>query len=60
VYYALPNRAWELNSWDKFLIPKPFSTVTFTWPPHVAPELSAVQQALDEAVQMARPRPTIS
>jgi len=64
VYYALPNRAWELRSWDKFLIPKPFSTVTFTWPPHVAPELDAVQRALDEAVQMARPgassRPTIS
>jgi len=64
VYYALPNRAWELNSWDKFLIPKPFSTVTFTWPPHVAPELGAVQRALDEAVQMAQiensSRPTIS
>jgi len=55
VYYALPNRAWELRSWDRFLIPKPFSTVTFTWPPHVAPELAAVQHALDQAVQMATP-----
>jgi lysophospholipid acyltransferase (LPLAT)-like uncharacterized protein len=55
VYYALPDRAWELRSWDKFLIPKPFSTVTFTWPRHVAPELAAVQQALDEAVEMASP-----
>jgi lysophospholipid acyltransferase (LPLAT)-like uncharacterized protein len=53
VYYALPNRAWELKSWDRFLIPKPFSTVTFTWPAHVFPELSAVQQALDTAVAMA-------
>lgn len=64
VYYALPNRAWELKSWDRFMIPKPFSTVTFTWPPHVAPALDAVQRALDEAVQMAKPdgppRPTIS
>lgn len=54
-YYALPNRGWEMKSWDRFLIPKPFSTVTFTWPQHVAPELSAVQQALDTAVQMAEP-----
>lgn len=53
VYYALPNRAWELKSWDKFLIPKPFSTVTFTWPAHVPPNLASVQQALDEAVAMA-------
>jgi lysophospholipid acyltransferase (LPLAT)-like uncharacterized protein len=64
VYYALPNRAWELKSWDKFLIPKPFSTVTFTWPSHVAPELAAVQGALDEAVEMSKPgytpHPTIS
>ena len=53
VYYALPNRAWQLRSWDRFLIPKPFSTVTFTWPPHVPPNLTAVQSALDTAVKMA-------
>ena len=53
VYHALPDRRWELNSWDRFMIPKPFSTVTFTWPAHVAPDLPAVQGALDEAVHMA-------
>jgi lysophospholipid acyltransferase (LPLAT)-like uncharacterized protein len=53
-YYALPNRRWELNSWDRFMIPKPFSTVTFTWPAHVPPNLTAVQQALDEAVRLAQ------
>jgi hypothetical protein len=52
-YYALPNRRWELNSWDRFIIPKPFSTVTFTWPPHAVPELECVQRTLDEAVRMA-------
>lgn len=51
-YYALPKRRWELNSWDRFIIPKPFSTVTFTWPPHVSPNLAALQHALDEAVHM--------
>lgn len=53
-YYALPNRRWELNSWDRFMIPKPFSTVTFTWPPHTDVDLPAVQHALDQAVDMAR------
>lgn len=51
-YYALPNRRWELNSWDRFMIPKPFSTVTFTWPAHAKPDFAAVQNALDEAVRM--------
>lgn len=54
-YYALPNRAWQLNSWDRFLIPKPFSTVTFSWPAHCAVDQAAVQSALDEAVRMATP-----
>ncbi len=52
-YHALPNRRWELNSWDRFIIPKPFSTVTFTWPAHVEPDLAAMQHALDEAVRMS-------
>jgi lysophospholipid acyltransferase (LPLAT)-like uncharacterized protein len=56
-YYALPNHRWELNSWDRFIIPMPFSTVTFTWPAHVPPDLAAVQNALDEAVRMAAPSP---
>ena len=54
VYYALPDRVWELKSWDRFMIPKPFATVTFTWPPHVSPEIGAVQAALDLAVAMSQ------
>ena len=54
-FHGHPSRAWQLNSWDRFLIPKPFSTVTFAWPQHVAPELTAVQHALDEAVRMSTP-----
>lgn len=52
-YHALPNRCWELNSWDRFIIPKPFSTIIFSWPEHAPPELAAVQHALDEAVRIA-------
>jgi lysophospholipid acyltransferase (LPLAT)-like uncharacterized protein len=56
-YYALPDRRWELKSWDRFMIPKPFSTVTFTWPEHVGPGLTAVQSALDQAVAMVSDPP---
>ena len=52
-YHAQPDRAWYLKSWDRFMIPKPFSTVTFGWPSHVRPELELVQKAMDEAVAMA-------
>ena len=52
-YHAQPDRAWYLKSWDRFMIPKPFSTVTFGWPAHVRPELELVQKAMDEAVAMA-------
>jgi len=55
-FYALPDRAWQLRSWDRFLIPKPFSRVVLTWPAHIpASEVTpeTVQAALDRAVQMA-------
>jgi lysophospholipid acyltransferase (LPLAT)-like uncharacterized protein len=55
-FYALPERAWELKSWDRFLIPKPFSRVVLSWPAHLpAGEVTtaAVQAALDRAVAMA-------
>jgi lysophospholipid acyltransferase (LPLAT)-like uncharacterized protein len=57
-FYALPEQAWELRSWDRFLIPKPFSRVVLAWPEHVpAAQVTAtsVQAALDRAVEMARP-----
>jgi lysophospholipid acyltransferase (LPLAT)-like uncharacterized protein len=55
--YAQPDRAWELRSWDRFLIPKPFSRVVFTWPAHiVAGEVTTetVQAGLDRSVAMAK------
>jgi len=57
-FYVLPERAWELQTWDRFLIPKPFSRVRVTWPaiiPAAEPEMqAAVQKALDESVALAR------
>ena len=55
-FYALPDRAWQLRSWDRFMIPKPFSRVVITWPAHVPAgqvTTATVQAALDRAVQMA-------
>jgi lysophospholipid acyltransferase (LPLAT)-like uncharacterized protein len=60
-----PQRAWRLNSWDKFMIPKPFSNVTI----HVSEPVHAgaistgddrveeirkvIQGRFDEAAKMA-------
>ena len=38
IFYAAPDRAWKLRSWDGFLIPKPFSTVVIAWQPPVPVE----------------------
>jgi len=55
-FHAVPQRRWELKSWDRFMIPKPFSKVVIAWPKHipagaVTPE--AVQAGLERAVEMA-------
>jgi lysophospholipid acyltransferase (LPLAT)-like uncharacterized protein len=58
-FYALPDRAWELKSWDRFMIPRPFSRVVLTWPAHVpAGEVTTatVQAALNRAVAIAERR----
>jgi lysophospholipid acyltransferase (LPLAT)-like uncharacterized protein len=56
-FYALPDRAWTLRTWDQFLIPKPFArvTVTFAQPASAnAPDLpAAIQSALDQSVTLA-------
>ncbi len=43
-FYVLPQRAWVLNSWDGFLIPKPFSRVAIGWARPVS-----IPRVLDEA-----------
>jgi lysophospholipid acyltransferase (LPLAT)-like uncharacterized protein len=61
-FYLLPLHAWQLRSWDRFLIPKPFSKVLITWPPHVpAGEVTpeSVQAALDRAVDLAEASPGV-
>jgi len=52
-FYVLPERAWVLRSWDRFLIPKPFSRMVVAWSTRVAAEPAAVQGALDRSVALA-------
>jgi len=30
-FHLLPERAWTLRSWDRFLIPKPFTRICVSW-----------------------------
>ncbi len=54
--YVHPHRAWALRSWDRFLIPKPFSRVTVAWAVPAAADPAAVQDALDRATRLAQSR----
>jgi lysophospholipid acyltransferase (LPLAT)-like uncharacterized protein len=55
-FYVLPERAWVLKSWDRFLIPKPFSRVIVSWPQHAVADNAAVQSALERSVELAETR----
>jgi lysophospholipid acyltransferase (LPLAT)-like uncharacterized protein len=61
-FYLLPERAWTMNSWDRFLVPKPFSRVIVSWSRSVAPPaadaddstIEAKRQELNDAIERAR------
>jgi lysophospholipid acyltransferase (LPLAT)-like uncharacterized protein len=62
ILYLLPDRAWVANSWDGFLIPKPFARIAVSWAhkvPAPAPgagpeELEAARVAVESAMERAR------
>ncbi|HEX3662043.1 MAG TPA: lysophospholipid acyltransferase family protein [Acidobacteriaceae bacterium] len=61
-FYLLPQRAWTIPSWDRFLVPKPFSRVVVSWArslPAPAPDadpatLEVARQELNAALERAR------
>jgi len=63
-FYLLPERAWAMKSWDRFLMPLPFSRVVVSWARAVAAPaadadqaaLDAKRQELNEALERARLR----
>ena len=63
VFHLEPERAWVLHSWDRFLIPKPFTRICVSWAQwiHVPPELPASElepkrEDLNAALERARHR----
>ena len=61
IFYAHPHKAWSLRSWDRFLIPKPFSRVAISFARDVeVPEtgdllvLEAKRLEVEEALERAR------
>ncbi len=61
IFYAHPEQAWLLRSWDQFMIPKPFSRVAISWgrqvqvPPSEDPALiEAKRLEVEEALERAR------
>jgi lysophospholipid acyltransferase (LPLAT)-like uncharacterized protein len=61
-FYLLPECAWTMRSWDRFLVPRPFSRVAVSWARPVAPPaedadpaaLEAKRQELNDALERAR------
>jgi lysophospholipid acyltransferase (LPLAT)-like uncharacterized protein len=63
-FYLLPERAWTMRSWDRFLVPLPFSRVVVSWARAVAAPAADADAAaletkrveLNEALERARLR----
>jgi lysophospholipid acyltransferase (LPLAT)-like uncharacterized protein len=61
IFYAHPQSAWQLRSWDRFLVPKPFSRVAISWGRHVevpqtedAALMEAKRLEVEQALERAR------
>jgi hypothetical protein len=62
-FHLEPEHAWVIGSWDKFLVPKPFTRICVSWaqwtrvaadlPPA---EFEAKRQELNAAIERARLR----
>jgi lysophospholipid acyltransferase (LPLAT)-like uncharacterized protein len=62
-FHLQPERAWTANSWDRFLIPKPFTRIVVSWArsTHVptglpADQFEAARLELNAAIERARLR----
>lgn len=62
-FHLQPEKAWVMKSWDRFLVPKPFTRIVVSWAQwtHVPTDLEAEQfeakrQDLNAALERARLR----
>ncbi|MGA3046421.1 MAG: lysophospholipid acyltransferase family protein [Terracidiphilus sp.] len=62
-FHLQPQRAWVMHSWDRFLVPKPFTRIVVSWaqytrvPADLSPdEFEPMRAELNEAIERARLR----
>jgi lysophospholipid acyltransferase (LPLAT)-like uncharacterized protein len=62
-FHLQPERAWVMKSWDRFLIPKPFTRICVSWarwtqvPADLPPEeFEPMREQLNAAIERARVR----
>jgi hypothetical protein len=62
-FHLEPERAWVMRSWDKFLVPKPFTRICVSWAKAVrvpaelaAEDFEPTRQQLNAALERARLR----
>ena len=62
-FHLEPERAWTINSWDRFLVPKPFTRIVVSWAQWTrvpvdtpAEEFEAKREELNAALERARMR----
>jgi lysophospholipid acyltransferase (LPLAT)-like uncharacterized protein len=62
-FHLQPEHAWVIHSWDRFLVPKPFTRICVSWgpwtrvPADLAPEdFESRRQELNDAIEFARQR----
>ena len=58
-FYLLPERTWQVKSWDRLLVPKPFSRVIVTFMRGIpvdrdATDLEPLRLELQDALERAR------
>ena len=62
-FHLEPERAWVMGSWDRFMVPKPFTRIVVSWArwtevpaDFAAEEFEAKRTELNEAIERARLR----
>jgi hypothetical protein len=62
-FHLQPEHAWVISSWDRFLVPKPFTRICVSWgpwtrvPADLAPQdFESKRQELNAAIEFARLR----
>jgi lysophospholipid acyltransferase (LPLAT)-like uncharacterized protein len=62
-FHLEPTRAWKMNSWDRFMVPMPFTRIVVSWarwtevPADLAPDgLEQQRELLNDAIERARLR----